>query len=207
MRYNIPMTSNPYTFQLDSLLIPRIITLHNYMIWDTSYTVNINNNVVTANGTSYTLPNGIYSGNQLASQVATTTGLTCTYSTSTLKFTISSGTSFTIQPSTILGLTVQHTGTSVVSDVVPVLLSTTYYHIHIDNLNNEDSPYDTHFIVPNSVAAQGSLLTPHSDPRESILTTPKRVPTIDISVYNDSNEIVDFNGRNPVIVIDIKEVL
>jgi hypothetical protein len=146
----------PQDYDLYVSLISASIPRTWYNIWQAT--------VVTYSRGSFTVQPGNYSADELA--VLLTDGdVTTTYSTTTGLFTMISGTSFTLNASTLFGTLANKTGTSVSSDIIPKIYGT------------------TSVVVATSMSSDA--LTAGSVPIGSgrIATVPVDVPPFDIISY------------------------
>lgn len=106
----------PQDYQLHVSLISASIPRTWYNIWQAT--------TVTYSRGSFTIQPGNYGADEL-STLLTNLDVTTTYSSATGLFTMTSGTSFTLNASPLFGTLSNKTGTSVTSDIIPKIYGTT----------------------------------------------------------------------------------
>jgi len=192
-----------------------LVSLTDFICYNTIYTVNNNNNTFTLTylTTDYTitLTNGFYSPGTLATEIKTkmdasgsTLVFTVTNPSLTSKFTISSSANFglTFTDHELLGFTSNKTGASTyTSDVCYKLTGAPYLILTIEELDNIE------IMIPMN-ASQGSMVY-YEQRRINPLknTIKKNIDKLSIKITDNNKKAVDFNGLDVTINIGLRGII
>lgn len=191
----------------------RHIILENYLIFDSTYIVNVYNNQFIANGIIIALTQGNYTGTQIASDIQSKLNLalgpitfTCSFNASTNKFTINSSSSviyiFPNGSRKLLGM-LSGTGTSIVSTNMAVISSTSLYFVVITNIpkaNRQGKPYS--WIISNNVTA-GSLNSNQNPISMMIDVHGMDLNYLDFEIRDSDYNLCEFNGVEYTLELSI----
>ena len=170
------------------------------------YIVNYTNNSLVVNSITYTLQRGNYSATSFATYLLTIlpTGFGITYSTTTNKYTITYSTNFTISNastiSSVIGL-----GSSSLTSVANTLTLPNCVNflplprlnfrapLKLKNFNQTDNSSDIILSLQNNAPQQG-LITFSNNSGLRFLIQDKSITSFLLSVTDDKNNLVNFNG-------------
>lgn len=181
------------------------------------YIVNYTNNQFVLNGTTYTLTRGNYNVNTFITMLlaAIPVGYTLTYSSITTKLTMGNATSFTINASSksstvnsIMGLgKTDLTGTSIIMpnvvNFIPlqrINFRTNYFKFSC--YSTEDGSSDIFLPLQNN-AGQNSIINYVNQTQNKFLIQDRNVTTFVINVSDDFGNLINFNGVNWYMTIQI----
>lgn len=183
------------------------------------YLVNATNNKLVVNASTYTITPGNY--NVITFQTAissflTGLGITLSYNLITNKYTFTSATSFTIQPTStcqrFLGVgTTAISGTSVTSPFVCNFLPLSRLLIRsqafsTSNFNGKDGSTDLLLSVQNSSSSGALILWNNYSQLKYDITHVDNLNIVDLSITDDSGNLIDFNGCDWFITFRIEYV-
>jgi len=186
------------------------------------YLIDEYNNVISINNISYTLTKGNYNINNFITSLTALLGISysITYNKITLKITISSSTSFTINYSkTTMS---KFLGISSTSDTISVLNNSLYtitspyvvnflpiQKIHLrtnvtfDNFNNYDKSNDILLSIQNNANILGGVILYNNDTNLKYLVNEKDVSTFTLRITDDFNREIDLNNCDFFITFQI----
>lgn len=181
------------------------------------YIVNYTNNQFVLNSTTYTLTRGNYNVNTFIAMLLTIipVGYTLTYSSITTKITMSNASTFTINASSInstvnsiMGLgTTNLSGTSItfpnVVNFIPlqrINFRTNYFNFGC--YSTVDGSSDIFLPLQNN-AGQNSIINYVNQTQAKFLIQDRNITSFVISVTNDQNQLINFNGVDWLMTIQI----
>jgi hypothetical protein len=189
------------------------------------YLIDEYNNVISINNISYNLTKGNYNINNFITSLTALLGISysITYNKITLKITISSSTSFTINYSkTTMS---KFLGISSTSDTISVLNNSLYtmtspyvvnflpiQKIHLrtnitfDNFNNYDKSNDILLSIQNNANILGGVILYNNDTNLKYLVNEKDVSTFTLRITDDFNREIDLNNCDFFITFQIDYV-
>jgi hypothetical protein len=212
----------------------KTIKLASYSIPYTFYVINSATNTLSLNGGAnlVTIPIGNYNVSSIASALQTSLAaafssdtVTVTFDISTLLFTITKTSAFTVDSKTdvatstlapFIGYTVTSaSGTSATANAVYTISGPNYLVIMSNYLSkglqnktsHSDDWYKNAFAIVPVNASPGGIITQSIDVRSTYSSTINILSTdvIDFTIYDDSGNLLNLNGAeiNMVFVMDI----
>lgn len=185
------------------------ISVQHCEIPNSFYVVNYTNNQLVVNGITYTLQRGNYSANSFATYLLTIlpAGFGITYSTTTNKYTITYTTNFTINANSSASTinSVMGLGSSSLTSVANTLTLPNCVNflplprlnfrapLKLKNYNQTDNSGDVILSLQNNAAQQG-MITFSNNSRLRFLIQDKSITSFLLSVTDDRNNLVNFNG-------------
>jgi len=208
--------------QNDDEILCAYLSIKNAEIPVSFYLINEYNNALSINNISYTLTKGNYNINNFITSLTALLGISysITYNKITLKITISSSTSFTINYSkTTMS---KFLGISSTSDTISVLNNSLYtitspyvvnflpiQKIHLrtnvtfDNFNNYDKSNDILLSIQNNANILGGVILYNNDTNLKYLVNEKDVSTFTLRITDDFNREIDLNNCDFFITFQI----
>jgi hypothetical protein len=208
--------------QNDDEILCAYLSIKNAEIPASFYLINEYNNALSINNISYTLTKGNYNINNFITSLTALLGISysITYNKITLKLTISSSTSFTINYSkTTMS---KFLGISSTSDTISVLNNSLYtitspyvvnflpiQKIHLrtnvafDNFNNYDKSNDILLSIQNNANILGGVILYNNDTNLKYLVNEKDVSTFTLRITDDFNREIDLNNCDFFITFQI----
>jgi hypothetical protein len=208
--------------QNDDEILCAYLSIKNAEIPVSFYLINEYNNALSINNISYTLTKGNYNINNFITSLTALLGISylITYNEITLKITISSSTSFTINYSkTTMS---KFLGISSTSDTISVLNNSLYtitspyvvnflpiQKIHLrtnitfDNFNNYDKSNDILLSIQNNANILGGVILYNNDTNLKYLVNEKDVSTFTLRITDDFNREIDLNNCDFFITFQI----
>ena len=208
--------------QNDDEILCAYLSIKNAEIPASFYLINEYNNALSINNISYTLTKGNYNINNFITSLTALLGISysITYNKITLKITISSSTSFTINYSkTTMS---KFLGISSTSDTISVLNNSLYtitspyvvnflpiQKIHLrtnvtfDNFNNYDKSNDILLSIQNNANILGGVILYNNDTNLKYLVNEKDVSTFTLRITDDFNREIDLNNCDFFITFQI----
>ena len=208
--------------QNDDEILCAYLSIKNAEIPVSFYLINEYNNALSINNISYTLTKGNYNINNFITSLTALLGISysITYNKITLKITISSSTSFTINYSkTTMS---KFLGISSTSDTISVLNNSLYtitspyvvnflpiQKIHLrtnvafDNFNYYDKSNDILLSIQNNANILGGVILYNNDTNLKYLVNEKDVSTFTLRITDDFNREIDLNNCDFFITFQI----
>ena len=208
--------------QNDDEILCAYLSIKNAEIPVSFYLINEYNNALSINNISYTLTKGNYNINNFITSLTALLGISysITYNKITLKITISSSTSFTMNYSkTTMS---KFLGISSTSDTISVLNNSLYtitspyvvnflpiQKIHLktnvtfDNFNNYDKSNDILLSIQNNANILGGVILYNNDTNLKYLVNEKDVSTFTLRITDDFNREIDLNNCDFFITFQI----
>ena len=208
--------------QDDDEILCAYLSIKNAEIPASFYLINEYNNALSINNISYTLTKGNYNINNFITSLTALLGISysITYNKITLKITISSSTSFTINYSkTTMS---KFLGISSTSDTISVLNNSLYtitspyvvnflpiQKIHLrtnvtfDNFNNYDKSNDILLSIQNNANILGGVILYNNDTNRKYLVNEKDVSTFTLRITDEFNREIDLNNCDFFITFQI----
>jgi len=181
------------------------------------YIVNYTNNQFVLNGTTYTLTRGNYNVNTFITMLLTIipVGYTITYNSATTKLTMANASSFTINASStastvnsIMGLgTSDLTGTSItmpnVVNFIPLQrINFRSNYFKFGCYSTADKSNDIFLPLQNN-AGQNSIINYVNQTQNKFLIQDRNITSFIINVSDDYGNLINFNGVNWYMTIQI----
>lgn len=181
------------------------------------YIVNYTNNQFVLNGTTYTLTRGNYNVNTFITMLLTIIpiGYALTYNSATTKITMTNASSFTINASStastvnsIMGLGTDNlTGTSItfpnVVNFIPLQrINFRSNYFNFGCYSTADGSSDIFLPLQNN-AGQNSIINYVNQTQNKFLIQDRNITSFMITVTNDQNQYINFNGVDWFMTIQI----
>jgi len=197
------------------------LSFMNAQIPNSFYLVNRINNTLIINATTYIIPPGNYNAvnflSTIQSGILTSLGITGTYNSIQNKYTFTSATSFTIQPtstcSRFLGLdsNISYSGTSITSlypaNFLPIsrlLVKSTAFNTN--NFNSADNSSDMILSVQNSSASGALILYNNYTNTKYDVSSLDNLNLIDITITDDFGNLLDFENADWYLTFKIEYI-
>jgi len=204
------------TFHLDHIQNAYFSVVH-AEVANSFYIVNYTNNQFVLNGTTYTLTRGNYNVNTFITMLLTIipVGYSITYNSASTKFTMTNASSFTINASSInstvngiMGLDkTDLTGASItmpnVVNFIPLQrINFRSNYFNFGCYSTADGSSDIFLPLQNN-AGQNSIINYVNQTQNKFLIQDRNITSFVISVTNDQNQYINFNGVDWFMTIQI----
>jgi len=206
----------------DDEIIAVYLSIKNAEIPASFYLINEYNNIISINNVLYEITKGNYNIKTFITALTALLGVnyTITYDSITLKITITSATTFTINylkttMSRFLGISSTSNTTSIlinglytitspyVVNFLPIQKIHLRTNISFDNFNNYDKSNDILLSIQNNSCILGGVILYNNNTDLKYLVNEKDVSSFTLRISDDQNREIDFNNCNFFLTFQI----